>query len=339
MNYEQVPQGNDVEIQESSKAQTSANVDDAKNKRIQMMKDFANSAHRSSGAPEESEIADLERKASFIYSINGHSSSDAEQLLIKHGRNELPETVIPKWYVFVSQLWEPMPIMIWMAAIIEAAIQNFVDMAILLLILFANATIAFYEITKAGDAVAALKKSLKPTATVKRDGKFINIDAALLVPGDLILLAAGSAVPADSRVNEGEIEIDEAALTGESLPVTKFQGSKCLMGSSVVRGEVEGTVESTGAATFFGKTAALLAVSTTAVLIELMHSDVLISPQLLLLLHLLLNSKPQSRVTSRSCSSRSSSTWSRYRPSCAASASSICAPSHRSRSLWSSLWC
>jgi len=259
MKYEQVPQGKDVEIQESSKAPTSANVDDAKNKRNQMMKDFANSAHRSSGAPEESEIADLERKASFIYSINGHSSSDAAQLLIKHGRNELPETVIPKWYVFVSQLWEPMPIMIWIAAIIEAAIQNFVDMAILLLILFANATIAFYEITKAGDAVAALKKSLKPTATVKRDGKFINIDAALLVPGDLILLAAGSAVPADSRVNEGEIEIDEAALTGESLPVTKFQGSKCLMGSSVVRGEVEGTVESTGAATFFGKTAALLA--------------------------------------------------------------------------------
>lgn len=339
MNYEQVPQGKDVEIQESSKAPTSANVDDAKNKRIQMMKDFANSTHRSSGAPEVSETADLERKASFIYSINGHSSSDAEQLLIKHGRNELPETVIPKWYVFVSQLWEPMPIMIWMAAIIEAAIQNFVDMAILLLILFANATIAFYEITKAGDAVAALKKSLKPTATVKRDGKFINIDAALLVPGDLILLAAGSAVPADSRVNEGEIEIDEAALTGESLPVTKFQGSKCLMGSSVVRGEVEGTVESTGAATFFGKTAALLAVRTTAVLIELMHTDVLISPQLLLLLHLLLNSKPQSRVTSRSCSSRSSSTWSRYRPSCAASASSICAPSHMSRSLWSSLWC
>ena len=263
MKYEQVPQGKDVVIQESSKAPTAMNVDDdAKNKRIQMMRDFANSTHRSSGAPEESETADLERKASFIYSINGHSSAEAAQLLIKYGRNELPETVIPRWYIFVSQLWEPMPIMIWIAAIIEAAIQNFVDMAILLLILFSNATIAFYEISKAGDAVTALKKSLKPTATVKRDGKFISIDAALLVPGDLILLASGSAVPADSRVNEGEIEIDEAALTGESLPVTKFQGSKCLMGSSVVRGEVEGTVESTGAATFFGKTAALLGVST-----------------------------------------------------------------------------
>eukprot|EP01032_Pedospumella_encystans_P016080 gene16080-biopygen13139 len=149
--------------------------------------------------------------------------------------------------------------MIWIAAIIELGIQNFLDMGILLMIQFANASIGFYEITKAGDAVAALKKSLKPTATVKRDGKFAVIDAAFVVPGDLVLLGSGSAIPADCRVNEGEIEVDEAALTGESLPVTKFQGSSCKMGSTVVRGEVEGTVEFTGANTFFGKTAALLA--------------------------------------------------------------------------------
>ncbi len=75
-----------------------------------------------------------------------------------------------------------------------------------------------------------------------------------------MLLASGSAVPADCRVNEGEIDVDEAALTGESLPVTKFQTDACKMGSTVVRGEVEGTVEFTGANTFFGKTAALLGV-------------------------------------------------------------------------------
>ena len=155
-----------------------------------------------------------------------------------------------------------MPLMIWCAAIIEAGIENWIDMAILFFILFANASIGYYEITKAGDAVAALKKSLKPLATVKRDGKFANMDAALLVPGDLVLLASGSAVPADCRVNEGEIEVDEAALTGESLPVTMFQGSSVKMGSTVVRGEVDATVEFTGADTFFGKTAALLGVST-----------------------------------------------------------------------------
>lgn len=208
----------------------------------------------------DNESNDDGKESAFVYS-HGLTTAEAEKLLQIHGRNELPEVIIPLWYIFISQLWQPMPIMIWLAIIVEAGIQNFLDMGILLFIQFANASIGFYEITKAGNAVAALKKSLKPIATAKRDGIFVNIDAAFLVPGDLVLLASGSAIPADCRVNEGEIEVDEAALTGESLPVTMFQGSSCKMGSTVVRGEVEGTVESTGANTFFGKTAALLGVS------------------------------------------------------------------------------
>jgi H+-transporting ATPase len=184
----------------------------------------------------------------FEYS-HGLTTGDAEQRLLIHGLNCLPEKIIPKWYIFVSQLWEPMPIMIWLAAIIEAGIQNFIDMAILLLIQLANASIGFYEIIKAGDAVAALKASLKPCATVKRDGIWQNINATLVVPGDLVLLACGSAVPADCRINEGQVDIDQSGLTGESLPVTMFKGDSCKMGSTVVRGEVEGTVEYTGANT------------------------------------------------------------------------------------------
>lgn len=95
----------------------------------------------------------------------------------------------------------PMPIMIWIAVIIEAAIQNWIDMGILLAIQFINATIGWYETVKAADAVAALKASLKPLATVKRDGTWDNIDAGLVVPGDLVLLASGSAVPADCIVS------------------------------------------------------------------------------------------------------------------------------------------
>ena len=131
-------------------------------------------------------------------------------------------------------------------------------MAILLLIQFTNASISFYETTKAGDAIAALKSSLKPAATAKRDGKWQVIEATLIVPGDLVLLGSGSAIPADCRVNHGEIDVDQAALTGESLPVTFYKGDSCKMGSTVVRGEVEGTVEFTGVETFFGKTASLL---------------------------------------------------------------------------------
>jgi H+-transporting ATPase len=198
----------------------------------------------------------------FKYS-EGLTTDEANDLLDIFGKNELPEKKVSKLFIFCEQLWQPMPVMIWIAIIIEAGIGNYIDMAILIMIQFANASIGFYEITKAGDAVAALKQSLKPLATAKRDGKFVVLDATQLVPGDLVLLGSGSAVPADCRVNHGDIDVDEAALTGESLPVAKFKGTSVKMGSTVVRGETEATVEFTGANTFFGKTAALLGVSAT----------------------------------------------------------------------------
>jgi H+-transporting ATPase len=193
----------------------------------------------------------------FIYS-KGLTSEEAADLLAKFGRNELPEKKTPKWLIFCQQLYQPMPCMIWAAVIVEAAIENFLDMGILIGINFANASIAYYELTKAADAVDELKKSLQAFAMVVRDGKVQKIEAALLVPGDLIQLNAGAAIPADCRVNEKEIEVDQAALTGESMPVPKFKGDECLMGSNVVKGEVDGTVTATGENTFFGKTAALL---------------------------------------------------------------------------------
>ena len=217
----------------------------------------------SSDYQEEAEFVEVETGVDdgkpFVYCKHeGLTSEEAARNLIKYGRNELPEKSIPKWYIFVSQLWQPMPLMIWAAALVEAGIQNWLDMFILIFINFANASIGYYEITKAGDAVAALKKSLKPLATVKRDNQWKVMDGALVVPGDLVLLAAGSAIPADCRVHEGTIEVDQAALTGESLPVVFQLGGSVKMGSTVVRGEVDGTVEFTGGESFLGKTAALL---------------------------------------------------------------------------------
>lgn len=222
---------------------------------------FSRSPHRSSGAHnlETEEIAEV-RKESFHYSVTGLTTSEAEQRLSEHGKNELPEKTVPKWYILVSQFWKPMSIMIWIAAIVEAAIQGYADMGILLAILFINSFIAFYETVKAGNAVAALKQTLRPHATVQRDGAFRDMDASFLVPGDLVLLRAGSAVPADCVPNDRECDVDEAALTGESLPVTKFRGDSCKMGSNVVRGEVHATVEATGVNTFVGRTANLLQV-------------------------------------------------------------------------------
>jgi H+-transporting ATPase len=195
---------------------------------------------------------------SFEFNHTGLTTAEAEALLAIHGRNELPEKITPKWLIFCRTLWEPMPLMIWAAAICEAAMENWIDMGILLGIQFINASIGYYENIKAADAVQALKASLKPTATVKRDGTWKTINAALVVPTDLVLLALGGTIPADCRLNNGQIEVDQAALTGESLPVTMYKGDSCKMSSTVSRGECEGTVEFTGSNTFFGKTASLL---------------------------------------------------------------------------------
>eukprot|EP01116_Phalansterium_solitarium_P007560 TRINITY_DN202_c0_g3_i1.p1 TRINITY_DN202_c0_g3~~TRINITY_DN202_c0_g3_i1.p1 ORF type:complete len:952 (+),score=338.15 TRINITY_DN202_c0_g3_i1:184-3039(+) len=200
----------------------------------------------------------VELKDDDFVPSKGLTSAEAAQLLIEYGKNELEEKATPKWKMFLQQFYGPMPIMIWIAIAIEAGIQNFPDMGVLLGIQFINATIGFYESAKAGDAVAALKASLKPTATCKRDGTWKVMDASTLVPGDLVQLNAGGAVPADCIVNEGRIEVDQAALTGESLPVTMIKGDSAKMGSNVTRGEVEATVQFTGKSTFFGRTASML---------------------------------------------------------------------------------
>ncbi|CAL8471949.1 g11491 [Coccomyxa elongata] len=215
-------------------------------------------AHAANGQPDrngQSPTASLQATGA---QPGGLSTAEAEQLLQVYGRNELEEKTTSKLIIFLKLLVMPMPIMIWLAVIVEAAIGNWIDMIILLLIQFINAGIGWYETTKAQDAVKALKASLKPQATVCRDGRWQTISGAVLVPGDLVLLGSGSHIPADCRVKEGTIDVDQSALTGESLPVTLRGGDAAQMGATVVRGEVHATVEQTGKNTFFGRTATLL---------------------------------------------------------------------------------
>ena len=157
------------------------------------------------------------RTVSKLHS-EGLTSEFAAELLKKFGKNELPEKKKAKWVIYVEQLIAPMPCMIWAAIVIEIAIKSWPDMAILLAIQFMNASLSYYETTKAGDAVAALKASLKPVAHVKRDGKFISMDAAYLVPGDLVLLGAGGAVPADCILNHGTVDVDQVRFNVPSPP-------------------------------------------------------------------------------------------------------------------------
>ena len=155
------------------------------------------------------------RKAEDLFPFleEGLSQAEAAERLLRYGPNKLPSTKVPVWKQVLKLLTQPMALMMWVAAVIEAGIENFPDMVILLGIITINASISFYEMRKSGNAVAALQASMKPVATVRRDGDWSNIDAERLVPGDTVQLGHGSAVPADCRIHKGVITVDQAALT------------------------------------------------------------------------------------------------------------------------------
>jgi H+-transporting ATPase len=192
---------------------------------------------------------------------DGLTDLQARERLEKFGKNELAETKENIYLKFLKGFTGPMPGMIWVAIGLEAYMNDWADFSVLLFLQILNGTVGFYEDYKAGNAVDALKASLKPFATAKRDGKFSNISAGDLVPGDRIAINAGANIPADCTLcfNKGQsIQVDQAQLTGESLPVSMREGDSAMMGSTCTRGEIEAIVNATGAYTFFGKTAAMI---------------------------------------------------------------------------------
>ncbi|XP_027348814.1 ATPase 10, plasma membrane-type isoform X3 [Abrus precatorius] len=134
--------------------------------------------------------------------------------------------------------------------------QDFIGIICLLVI---NSTISFIEENNAGNAAAALMARLAPKTKVLRDGQWQEQDAAILVPGDIISIKLGDIIPADARLLEGDpLKIDQSALTGESLPVTKKTGDEVFSGSTCKHGEIEAVVIATGVHSFFGKAAHLV---------------------------------------------------------------------------------
>lgn len=157
------------------------------------------------------------------------------------------------------KFWGPMPFLIEVASVVSLALQDWKDFAFLFSLLVINGLVAFVEEFKAGSAIEALKASLAPQARVLRDGQWQTIDARELVPDDVILIRLGDIVPADAVLGPGEpMEIDQSALTGESLPVQKFEGEVVFQGSVIKRGELRAVVKDTGSNSFFGKAAALV---------------------------------------------------------------------------------
>ena len=196
----------------------------------------------------------------MVKTDTGLSKAEAAQRLIKYGPNALVEKEVSWARKFLGPFTGPIAYMIEAAAIVSAFLHRWQDFVIIAVLLLFNAGLELWQDLKASNALAALKKGLAPKATALRDGKWATVDAATLVPGDIVKIRLGMIVPADLRLTGGDFaSIDQAALTGESLPVTKKIGDGAYSGSVVKQGEMEGVVISTGGNTFFGRTAKLVA--------------------------------------------------------------------------------
>ncbi len=189
----------------------------------------------------------------------GLSQAEAARRLAQYGENALVEHHVSALQRLAGFFWGPIPWMIEIAAILSAVLGHWGDLTIILMMLLINAGVGFWQESKADNAIALLKQRLALRARVRRDGAWKDIEARLLVPGDLILVALGNIVPADIRLVEGAyLSVDQSALTGESLPVDKKVGDDAYSGSIAKQGEMTGLVTATGMNTYFGKTAHLV---------------------------------------------------------------------------------
>ena len=188
---------------------------------------------------------------------NGLSSEDAEKRLQDYGLNEITEKKINPITKFLKYFWGPMPWLIEVAIILSAIIQHWADLGIISVLLILNAVVGFWQEYKADNAIELLKEKLALRARVIRDGKWQEISANELVPGDIIHISSGDIVPADSKIID-DISVDESSLTGESLPLDKISSDMAYSGSIVSEGETNALVTATGKNTYFGKTAQLV---------------------------------------------------------------------------------
>jgi H+-transporting ATPase len=200
-----------------------------------------------------------ELQAKLESSSAGLTQAEAQRRLVQYGYNEISEKKENPLIKFLSYFWGPIPWMIEAAVILSALVRHWPDFFIILVLLLANAIVGFWEEYQAGNAIDALKARLAIQARVRREGKWSTAPARELVPGDVIRVRLGDIVPADALLFEGDpVEVDQSALTGESLPVTRKESETVYSGSIIRQGEIDALVYGTGQKTYFGKTAQLV---------------------------------------------------------------------------------
>jgi H+-transporting ATPase len=198
----------------------------------------------------------LERLAS---NEKGLSAAQVQERLQRYGPNEIVEKKVNPVVKLLGYFWGPIPWMIEVAAILSAVIRHWEDFWIITVLLVLNAVVGFWQEHKADNAIELLKQKLALKARVRRDNRWSGISARELVPGDIVRIRLGEIIPADVKLMAGDyLQIDESALTGESLPVEKHASDVAYSGSIVRQGEMDALVVATGMNTYFGKTAKLV---------------------------------------------------------------------------------
>jgi H+-transporting ATPase len=189
---------------------------------------------------------------------DGLSSEEAARRLERCGPNTTADTEIPAWRVLIGKFVAPVPCLLEAAIVLQLFLHEYIEASVIGLLLIFNAALGFFQEGRAQATLAALKSRLALNASVLRDGTWSLIPAADLVPGDIIKLTLGSVVPADARIGEGSVQLDQSMLTGESMPIEAEVDYQIFAGALVCRGEAMAQVISTGASTKSGRTAELV---------------------------------------------------------------------------------
>jgi H+-transporting ATPase len=194
----------------------------------------------------------------------GLTSAEASRRLGEIGPNTVSEEAPPRWRRFLAKFSAPIAWMLEAAIVLQIGLGAYVEAAVIGGLLLFNATLGFIQEGRAGTVLAALRMRLAPTALVRRDGEWVKLPAAELVPGDVVSLALGALVPADAHIVSGSIMVDQSMLTGESVPVDANSGDTVYAGALVRRGQAIAEVTATGSRTYFGRTAELVRTARSA---------------------------------------------------------------------------
>ena len=212
---------------------------------------------------------------SLTHSVNGGlTQEEATKRLREYGPNEVPEKKRNPLLRFVDKFWGLTPWMLEFTVALEWVLGKYIEAYVITILLVFNAAVSFLQEEKANSAVDLLRQKLTVKTRVRRGGDWIQMPARELVPGDVVRLRAGNLAPADVEVSDGHVEVDQSAITGESLTVERKQGESLYSGSVMRRGEVTGVVSATGLKTYFGRTAELVQIAKPKLHIEEMVSKV-----------------------------------------------------------------